>query len=235
MNRRAPRCKGDRSIPVEKPLPFSRAQQSAKGRVVGRSLRLRRIGLSELASTGQLRAGLLRWALLTVPLCIVLGFVSGALSNSGNGNPWYDALEKPWFLPPGWVFPVAWTTLYILLGIAVAIVLNARGARRRGLAVALFVAAFAFNIVWSPVFFGMHLMTLGLWVLAGMFATTIPTAILFWQIRRVAGLLILPYLVWLCVATALNYEIRRMNPGADGLVVDASGTQIDLQRPMKDK
>jgi translocator protein len=184
--------------------------------------------VSELASSGQLRMAFVRWALLTVPLCIALGFVSGLLSNSGNGNPWYDALEKPWFLPPSWLFPVAWTTLYTLLGIALAMILHARGAQRRGLAIAMFVLAFALNLVWSPVFFGMHQMTVGLWVLAGMFATTIPTALLFGRIRPVAGWLFLPYLAWLCVATALNYEVLRMNPGADGLVVDASGSQIDI-------
>ena len=186
--------------------------------------------MTGLASSGQLRMGFVRWALVTVPACVALGFSAGAVSNSGFGNAWFDALDKPWFMPPGWVFPVVWTTLYAMLGVAVAIILNARGARRRGLAIALFVVAFAFNLAWSPVFFAMHLMTLGLWVLAGMFVFTIPTALLFFDIRRVAGLLILPYLVWLCVATALNWEIRRLNPGADGLVVNRSGSQIDLRR-----
>ena len=186
--------------------------------------------MSELASSGQLRMGFVRWALVTVPVCVALGFLAGAVSNSGYGNAWFDALDKPWFMPPGWVFPVVWTTLYVMLGIALAMVLNARGAAQRGLAVLLFVLAFAFNLAWSPVFFAMHLMTAGMWILAGMFVFTIPTAILFFKIRRVAGLLILPYLVWLCVATALNWEIRRLNPGADGLVVDRAGSQIDLIR-----
>lgn len=184
--------------------------------------------MGELASAGQLRAGFWRWAIVTIPLCNVLGFLAGSVSNSGFGNPWFEALEKPWFMPPGIVFPIVWTTLYTMLGIALAMILNARGAPRRGLAVALFVVAFAFNLIWSPVFFAMHLMTLGLWILAGMFAFTIPTAIVFGQIRRVAGWLIVPYIAWLCVATALNYEIRRLNPQAEGLVVDGSGTQIDL-------
>lgn len=186
--------------------------------------------MGELASAGQLRASYWRWALVTVPLCNVLGFASGALSNSGYGNLWFDVLEKPWFMPPGWVFPVAWTTLYTLLGLAVAMILNARGAPRRGLAVGLFVLTFAINLIWSPIFFGMHLMTVGLWVLAAMFATAIPVAFLFGDIRKAAGWMVVPYLLWLCVAMALNYDIRRLNPGADGLVVDASGTQIDLKQ-----
>ncbi len=184
--------------------------------------------MGELASAGQLRAGFWRWAIVTVPLCNLLGFLAGSVSNSGYGNPWFDALEKPWFMPPGWLFPVAWTTLYTLLGIALAMILNARGAPRRGLAIGLFVVTFALNLAWSPVFFAMHQMTVGLWVLAGMFATAIPCAFLFGDIRKIAGWLFVPYLAWLCVATALNYDIRRLNPGADGLVLDGSGTQIDL-------
>jgi translocator protein len=185
--------------------------------------------MGEVASPGQLRAGFWRWALVTVPLCNLLGFLSGALSNSGFGNAWFDALEKPWFMPPGPAFGIAWSILYTLLGIALAMVLNARGAPRRGLAIGLFALAFAVNLAWSPVFFGAHLMTAGLWVLALMFATTIPTALLFYRIRAVAGWLFVPYLAWLTLATALNYEIRRLNPGADGLVVDARGSQIDLK------
>jgi benzodiazapine receptor len=91
--------------------------------------------LSELASKSQLRMAYLRFALFTVPLILLLGTISGRASNNGNDNAWFAALEKPAIMPPGWAFPVAWTILYIFLGLAIAIILYARGARGRGLAV----------------------------------------------------------------------------------------------------
>ncbi|UVO54591.1 TspO/MBR family protein [Sphingomonas sp. SUN039] len=186
--------------------------------------------MSELASSGQLRAAFWRWALVTVPMVVVLGFLSGALSNSGDANRWYALLDKPWFQPPSWAFPVAWTILYVMLGLAVAIVLNARGSRFRGYAVALFGVAFALNLTWSPVFFGMHRPTMALAIIVGMFVAALATTIAFGRVRKTAAWLMVPYLGWLVFAGILNWEIIRLNPGAEGLVVDRAGTQIDLTR-----
>ena len=63
--------------------------------------------MNEIASPGQLRLAYLRWALVTVPVIVLLGFLSGQLANSGFGNRWFDALEKPALMPPGWAFGVA--------------------------------------------------------------------------------------------------------------------------------
>ncbi len=186
--------------------------------------------MSELASSGQLWAAYWRWALVTVPLVVVPGFVVGALSNSGDTNRWYALLEKPSFQPPSWAFPVAWTTLYVMLGLALAIVMHARGARFRGYAIALFVVAFLLNLTWSPVFFGLHRPTLALAIIVGMFAAAAATTIAFGRVRPAAALLMLPYLGWLCFAAVLNWEIIRLNPGAEGLVVERAGTQIDIRR-----
>ncbi len=186
--------------------------------------------MSELASSGQLRAAYLRWALVTVPLVVVLGFVSGALSNSGSANRWYMLLDKPWFQPPNWAFPVAWTILYVMLGLSLAMILNARGARLRGRAIGMFVLAFALNLSWSPVFFGLHQPRIALFIIAAMFGTALTTTFLFGRIRTAAAWLLVPYLVWLCFASLINFEIIRLNPNAEGLVVEPSGTQIDLIR-----
>jgi tryptophan-rich sensory protein len=186
--------------------------------------------MSELASSGQLRAAYWRWALVTVPLVVVPGFVVGALSNSGEMNRWYALLDKPWFQPPGWVFPIAWTILYVMLGLAVAIVANARGSRFRGYAVALFVVAFLLNLTWSPVFFGMHRPAMALAIIVGMFVAALATTFAFGRVRATAAWLMVPYLGWLCFAAILNWEIVRLNPEAEGLVVEPGGTQIDIRR-----
>ena len=85
----------------------------------------------EIATKGQLRWAFLRWAMVTVPLIVLLGFVSSRLAPSGDTSPWYRALAKPALNPPGWVFPVAWSALYVLIGLALAMILNARCSRCR--------------------------------------------------------------------------------------------------------
>ncbi|BBD98528.1 tryptophan-rich sensory protein [Sphingobium amiense] len=182
--------------------------------------------MNEIASQGQLRLAYLRWALVTVPAILFLGFLSGRMANSGYGNRWFDALEKPALMPPGWLFGVAWTILYILMGLAFAIVLHARGAKGRGAAIALFFLQLAMNLAWSPLFFRAHQVDGALLLIVALFAVVALTAALFWRIRRVAGLLLLPYLGWLAFASFLNYEIGRLNPDADTLVAPALKTQL---------
>lgn len=156
-----------------------------------------------------------RFALITVPLVVLAGNLSGYLSNSGFGNPWFDAVEKPSFMPPGWVFGVAWTILYTLNGFAVALVLAAPDSRFRSLGLSAFFFQLALNYAWSPVFFGLGAIDWAFLLVIAMAVAASLTLALFWRVKRVAGLLLLPYLAWLCLATALNFEIGRLNPGAD--------------------
>ena len=184
--------------------------------------------MSELASRGQIRMAGLRWGIVLVPLILLLGLASGRLANSGYGNGWFAALAKPAFTPPGWVFGAAWTILYLMMGIALTLVVAARGARFRGAAIAAFVAQLALNLVWSPLFFAMHriwpafVLILMIFVLAGV------TTRLFWRVRPAAGLLLMPYLVWLCFAALLNFQIGRMNPETLPLAWAIANPQIAL-------
>lgn len=167
-----------------------------------------------------------RWALVCVPLIVLLGFLSGRSVPSGNDNAWYQALTKPEITPPGWVFPVAWTTLYIMLGLALATILNARGARGRGLAVGLFAAQFALNLAWTPLFFGAHKVGTALLVIVVMLALAIATTFAFDRIRKAAAWLMLPYLVWLAFAGVLNWRVGQLNPDAETLVPGARTSQV---------
>jgi tryptophan-rich sensory protein len=170
----------------------------------------------------------LRYALFTVPLVLLLGTVSGRIANSGYGNSWFDALQKPAIMPPGWMFGAAWTILYILLGFAVALILHAKGARGRGLALTLFVAQLVLNYAWSPLFFAYHEVGAAFWTILAMILISAVAAALFWRIRRSAGLLMLPYLAWLCFAAVLTWQIGVLNPGADALAPGGSTTDIAL-------
>jgi benzodiazapine receptor len=184
--------------------------------------------MTALASRGQLRMSFLRYALVTVPAVLLLGSLSGVLSNSGYGNGWFAALAKPGFMPPGWAFPVAWTILYICLGLALAQILHARGARGRGVALTVFLAQLVLNYAWSPVFFGMQRIWPAFAIIAAMFVLSVVAAFLFLRIRKGAAFLMLPYLAWLCLAAALNYEIGRLNPDGGRVAPDASSTDIAL-------
>ncbi|HET6940903.1 MAG TPA: TspO/MBR family protein [Sphingomicrobium sp.] len=153
-------------------------------------------------------------ALVTVPAIILLGSLSGLVSNSGYGNSWFDGLIKPFFMPPGWVFGVVWPILYALLGVALALVLaEPPTARRRG-ALILFFAQLALNFAWSPVFFAAHAIQPALAIIVVMVGLAALSASQFRQICLLAGLLMLPYLLWLCFAAALNSAIGTLNPTA---------------------
>jgi benzodiazapine receptor len=182
--------------------------------------------MTAIASKSQLRMSLLRYALVTVPLVLLLGTLTGRIANSGYGNSWFAALVKPELMPPGAVFGIAWTILYILLGLSLAIILHARGARGRGIALALFAAQLLLNYSWSPIFFAMHQVRTALVVIIAIVMLSFVTAWLFAKIRKTAGLLMIPYLAWLCFAAFLNYQIIALNPAAESLVPSAASADI---------
>lgn len=175
--------------------------------------------VNQLASKGQLRMSLLRWALFCVPLVVVLGLLSGQLAPSGDENRWYAALVKPEANPPGYVFGIVWTILYAMMGFALALVLNARNAAGRWLAISAFAVQLALNLFWSPFFFGMHQVSAAFWLLLAILVMAIITTVLFARVRLLAAWLLVPYCAWLGFASALNYEIDRLNPNAETLVV----------------
>jgi translocator protein len=170
--------------------------------------------MTALASKGQLRMSLLRYALVTVPLVVLLGTVAGVIAGADEGNRWFRALAKPDFMPPGWVFGVTWMILYFLLGVALAMLIHARGARWRGAALAAFAAQLAVNYAWPSVFFAFHQVGLALALIAVMIVLTVALMVLLWWIRRVAALLLLPYLAWLCFAALLTLTVWNLNPDA---------------------
>lgn len=184
--------------------------------------------MGEIASRSQLRMSYLRWALVCVPAIILLGLISSRLSGAGADGIWFERLAKPSFMPPSWLFPVAWTILYALMGFALAIVFNARRARGKGAAIGLFVVQLALNLFWSPLFFGAHQIHQAFFLILAILAFAVLTAIAFARIRALAGWLLVPYLLWLGFASALNYSVDQLNPGAESLAVPASATNIGL-------
>jgi tryptophan-rich sensory protein len=184
--------------------------------------------VNEIASRAQLRAGFLRWAIVTVPFVLLLGIAVGTLVPAGSDNAWYVALDKPWFTPPDWAFPVAWTLIYLLQGIALAMVLDARGATGRGVAIAAFLIQLVLNLAWNPLFFAGHKVSAALVLVLVLFAAVLLTTWLFARVRPRAAMLFAPYIAWLLLATALTWEIDRRNPDAETLVPATSSAQMAL-------
>lgn len=168
----------------------------------------------------------LRWALVTVPAILLIGSLTGLLSNSGYGNRWFDALDLPSITPAGWVFGAVWPILYICLGLSLAMVLHARGSKGRGFALLLFFIQLIANFAWSPLFFAQHQVSSALYLIIFILMVTVATAFAFAPIRKAAAWLLVPYIAWLCFAAVLNFQIDQRNPDAETLVPHAASTQI---------
>jgi benzodiazapine receptor len=153
-------------------------------------------------------------AVAAVILIEILGGASGWLAGGGYGNPWFDALHKPTFMPPGWAFAVVWPVFYALMGIALAMIVAEPPSPRRQAGLTLFFIQLALNFAWSPIFFAGHDIRLAKIIIFVMTAVAAAAAGQFLRLRKAAGLLLIPCLVWLVFATTLNATIEDLNPGA---------------------
>lgn len=155
--------------------------------------------------------GLVAWLAMTL-----LAGAVGAVA-SVDAAAFYDALEKPSWAPPAWLFGPVWTVLYVLIGVAAWLVWRERGWRASsGLALMLFVAQLAANALWTWLFFAWHLGAVAFAEIVVLFALIVATAAAFRHVRPLAAGLMLPYLAWVGFATALTWTIWRMNPVALG-------------------
>ncbi len=125
---------------------------------------------------------------------------------------WYRGLEKPSWNPPDGLFGPVWTTLYVLMGIAIVLVRRAPRQPMTNRAEVAFGLQLALNSAWSWVFFGTRNPRAGLAVIALLWVAILATIAAFWPVRRAAALLVLPYLAWVSFASLLNAEIVRLNP-----------------------
>jgi benzodiazapine receptor len=116
--------------------------------------------------------------------------------------------ERPWFFPPTIAFPVVWTLLFTLLGVALYLVWRAAAdARDTRLALGAFAGQFALNLAWTPAFFGLQRPGLGLGIILLLWVAIVGTIVTFDRVDRRAALLLVPYLAWVSFATVLNYAI----------------------------
>lgn len=144
---------------------------------------------------------------LFVTLAAVLGVNAlGAMPALfiGSDTSWID---KPWFFPPEVAFPVVWTLLFTLLGVALARVWRAEAGPARNRALLAFGGQFAVNLLWTPIFFGLRAPVLGLVVILALWAAVLATMRAFDRVDRRAAALLIPYLAWISYAAVLNGAI----------------------------
>jgi benzodiazapine receptor len=160
------------------------------------------------------RRGRLRAAaqlLLFILVCQLAGAV-GAWTTVTGDSAWYEALDKPVFTPPDWLFGPVWITLYALMGTAAFLVWR-RGTRRWGVkgALVLFGVQLVLNAAWTPIFFGAHDLQAATVVIGLLLAVLLVTVWRFFHVSRPAGWLLVPYVLWVAYATVLTVTIWRLN------------------------
>ncbi|ADB62584.1 TspO and MBR like protein [Haloterrigena turkmenica DSM 5511] len=153
-----------------------------------------------------------RYSLLRALGFAVLVNVVGAAPSifSSPDSAWFRSLEKPWFYPPSIAFPLVWTALFTLLGVALWLVWRSDSAGRR-LALGLFALQMAFNVVWTPAFFALEAPLLALGVILALWGLIVGTVVAFDRVDRRAAALLVPYLAWVTFAAVLNFELWRLN------------------------
>ncbi len=144
----------------------------------------------------------------------LIGFVGACVASVAIGGlfppgNWYAGLKKPTWTPPNWVFPVVWTTLYVLMAWAAYRVVDIVGS---GTALAFWALQITLNAFWSPLFFGFHRMAAAFGVMLMLWLAVAVTGVLLFQLDFLAGLMFVPYLAWLTIAAGLNWQVWRLNP-----------------------
>jgi len=150
-------------------------------------------------------------AILCIAVCEAAGVVGAFFTRPAIGT-WYAALDKPGFTPPNWLFGPVWIALYALMGVSAYLVWR-RGIAGRAVkwALAVFAAQLVLNAAWSPAFFGLRSTLAGLAVIIPLWFVICATIVLFWRVTKPAGMLLVPYIVWVTYATALNASLWQLN------------------------
>ena len=145
---------------------------------------------------------------LAVPL--LAGFGSSVFTVNSIST-WYATLNKPWFSPPNVVFAPVWTILYILMGLALFLIWRSPRNRTRDMGIALFAAQLAINVIWTLAFFGLQNTLYGLLTIIPLWILIAATIYQFYKVEKWASYLLVPYIVWVSIATALNASVYLLN------------------------
>ena len=147
-------------------------------------------------------------------ICVAIPLAAGGLSAllSRGGMEAFAALNKPALSPPGWLFPVVWTLLYVLMGLASYFVFaSGSGSAEKEQALTVYGYQLIFNFFWSLWFFNLSFYLFAFIWLVILWLLILVTTVRFYRIEPKAGYLLLPYLVWVTFAGYLNFAIYLLN------------------------
>jgi translocator protein len=137
--------------------------------------------------------------------------IIGSFFTASSVQTWFTTLTKPDWNPPSWVFGPVWITLYTLMGISAYLVWQKKDMPSAKFALYVYGIHLAFNALWSILFFGLQNPGLAFVEIIFLLVLIVITTILFWKINPWAGVLMIPYIVWVSFATFLNYSIWQLN------------------------
>jgi benzodiazapine receptor len=145
---------------------------------------------------------------------LAISFIAAGIGAAASihASSFYVELVRPSWAPPSAVFGPVWTVLYALMGIAAWLVWRAKGFRATRIRLILFLVQLALNALWSWLFFGWHLGALAFADILLLWLLIVTTLVLFWRVRLLAGVLLIPYLLWVSFASALCYSVWQLNP-----------------------
>lgn len=135
----------------------------------------------------------------------------GTIFTIPNIPTWYATLTKPALNPPSWVFGPVWTILFLLMGVSLFLVWQARPGTTKRYALVIFFIQLALNVLWSAIFFGWHLLGWAIFEILLLWFAIVATIIACYRVNKVAGYLLVPYLVWVSFAVFLTYSVWRLN------------------------
>ena len=153
----------------------------------------------------------LRRHALLLAACILVSFAPGAFGAAFPPGEWYAHLAKSSLTPPGWVFPIAWSLLYLAIGIALYLFLVQAPPPKRRAALAVFGVQLVLNGLWSWIFFGLHAVGAALVEIVALWLAIVATMIVFRRHSAASAKLLVPYLAWVSFATYLTFAIWIMN------------------------
>lgn len=161
--------------------------------------------MSERSTLAQ-TVGLVTW--------LVVAFAAAAVGAAASidAGTFYAQLVRPVWAPPASVFGPVWSVLYLLMGIAAWLVWREQDADHLSVALTLFMAQLCANALWSWLFFAWRAGAFAFAEVLVLLALIAATIVVFWRIRRLAGVLMLPYLAWVCLASALTWVVWQRNP-----------------------
>lgn len=148
--------------------------------------------------------------IISIVVCQLAGVI-GSFFTFPNISTWYAGLVKPSFVPPNWLFAPAWTTLFILMGIALFLVWERRESEYFRPAVYVFSVQLVLNILWSALFFGLQSPFLGFVEIIPLWIAILASIVIFYRVDRRAGYLLIPYICWVSFAAILNYSVWILN------------------------